>query len=216
MVEPIAHADAPQSEGKADAQAWQDSNESKPLPFWQSLRSDLIAQVPPEQRDKSPLRWALLGARVGATSPGFKVTMLYRVNHALVHRAGTPGKVLAGIINGATRFVYGSSIAPRARIHGGFVLPHPQGVTIGSEVVIGPRVWVFQYVTMGATYGKAGQPSIGADCRIHVGAVIGGPVKIGDGVVVTPNAFVQRNVPSQSMAVGVPANVFPRFAKPKA
>ena len=65
-------------------------------------------------------------------------------------------------------------------------------------------------------YGNVWQPTVGADCRIHSGAVIGGPVTLGDEVVVSPNSLVQRSVPSRSMAVGVPANVFPKFAKPGA
>ncbi len=95
-------------------------------------------------------------------------------------------------------------------------MPHPQGIMIGSGVVVGPRAWIFQNVTMGGTYGKDGEPTIGADCRIYTGAVIGGPVHLGDEVVVSPNSLVQRSVPSRSIAVGVPANVFPKFAKPKA
>jgi serine O-acetyltransferase len=71
-------------------------------------------------------------------------------------------------------------------------------------------------VTMGGTDGKDGEPTVGADCRIYTGAVIGGPITLGDEVVVSPNSLVQRSVPSRSMAVGVPANVFPKFAKPKA
>jgi serine O-acetyltransferase len=69
---------------------------------------------------------------------------------------------------------------------------------------------------MGGTEGKNGEPSLGADCRIHAGAVIGGPIKLGDEVVVSPNSLVQRSVPSRSLAVGVPANVYPKFGKSKA
>lgn len=219
MVEQTTNVEGPGAEQGSSSsektEEWRDEAEISPLPFWSGVRDDLIAQVPPEQRGMSIREWAWLAAKVSAISPGFKVTLLYRFNHVLVNRAGRTGRVAAGVINRITHFVYGASIAPRARIHGGLVLPHPQGIIIGSQVVIGPRTWLFQNVTMGATYGKAGQPSVGSDCRIHAGAVVGGPVKLGDRVVVSPNSFVQRSVPSCSLAVGVPANIYPRFSKPK-
>ncbi|HEY0466865.1 MAG TPA: hypothetical protein VGC79_21820 [Polyangiaceae bacterium] len=143
------------------------------------------------------------------------MAFLYRVNHALVNHAGPTGRVVAGIVSRATHIVYRSAIAPRARLHGGLVLPHPQGIIIGAGVVVGPRAWIFQNVTMGGTSGTDGEPVVGADCRIYTGAVIGGPIKIGDDVVVSPNSLVQRSVPSKSLAVGVPANVFPLFGKAK-
>jgi serine O-acetyltransferase len=210
-AEPSAEGLAPPSASKD----WHDADPSRAIPFWASLRDDVICQVPPEQRQLSAVGWAILSAKIALSSSGFKVTLAYRVNHTLVHRAGRPGRVLAGVISRATNTIFRSSIAPKARLHGGLVLPHPHGIMIGSGVVVGPRTWIYQNVTMGGTYGKAGEPTVGADCRIYTNAVIGGPVTVGDGVVVSPNSLVQRSVPSRSMAVGVPANVFPQFGKPK-
>jgi len=194
---------------------WNDRDSNRPVPFWDSVRADIIAHVPPDDRKRSALEWALTAAKIGLSSPGFKVTLAYRFNHALVNHVGPTGRVMAGVINKATYLIYRSAISPTARLHGGLILPHPQGVTIGSEVVVGPRTWIFQNVTMGGTYGKDGQPTVGADCRIYTGAVIGGPVTVGDEVVVSPNSLVQRSVPSGALAVGVPATVFPKFSKPK-
>ena len=144
--------------------------------------------------------------------PSADLCGLCSVSHC---RAGQPGRILAGFISRATSAIFRSSIAPKARIHGGLVLPHPHGLMIGAGVVVGPRAWIYQNVTMGGTYGKSGEPTVGADCRIYTNAVIGGPITVGDGVVVSPNSLVQRSVPSHSLAVGVPANVFPQFSKPK-
>jgi len=211
-------SEAAPTEGPASASPstdWREEDPTRPIPFWASLRDDVISQVPPDQRQLSTLGWALLTARIGLVSSGFQVTLAYRVNHTLVHRAGRPGRFLAGVISRATSTIFRSAIAPKARLHGGLVLPHPQGLMIGSGVVVGPRTWIYQNVTMGGTYGKTGEPTVGADCRIYTNAVIGGPVTVGDGVVVSPNSLVQRSVPSRSLAVGVPANVFPQFGKPK-
>ena len=45
------------------------------------------------------------------------------------------------------------------------ILPHPQGIVIGAGVVVGPRAWIFQNVTIGGGPGKIGVPVIGADGR---------------------------------------------------
>ena len=195
---------------------WSDIHASGPMPFWEYLRDDVVAHVPPGQRNRSASSWGWMAAKIALTSPGFKVTLLYRVNNQMVNRAGLAGKVAAGIIARATHVIFHSALAPTARLHGGLILPHPQGIVVGSGVVVGPRAWIFQNVTMGGTEGKSGEPRVGADCRIHAGAVIGGPVKLGDEVVVSPNSLVQRSIPRCSLAVGVPANVFPKFGKPKA
>jgi serine O-acetyltransferase len=195
---------------------WSDPNPNRPVPFWSSVRDDLAGHVSPSERPRTALRWALLAAKVGLTLPGFKVTCLYRLNHSLISHAGMPGKVAAGLVSRATHFIFHSAIAPDARLHGGLILPHPQGVTIGSRVVVGPRTWIFHNVTLASARGKPGEPALGSNCAVFTGAVISGPVVLGDGVIVSPNSLVQRDVPSFSLAVGVPANVFPKFTKPKA
>jgi len=213
MTQPQSTIDPP---SVGSPMAWNDTDSNRPVPFWSSVRADLIAQLPPNERQRSPLGWALAAAKIGISSPGFKVALVYRFNHALVNHVGPTGRIVAGVINKATHIIYHSAISPTARLHGGLVLPHPQGITIGTEVVVGPRTWIYQNVTMGGTGGRDGQPNVGADCRIYTGAVIVGPVVVGDEVVVSPNSLVQRSVPSGSLAVGVPAAVFPKFSKAKA
>jgi serine O-acetyltransferase len=175
------------------------------------LRQDLVAHVPPEQRNLSALGWALMVVRALLTSPGFTVTICYRFNHTISHHGGVVGRVVAKVVNWFVLHLYFCSIAPQARLHGGLLMPHPQGIIIGSRVVVGPRAWIFHNVTIGGIAGKDGEPTIGSDSRLRCGAVICGPYVIGDEVEVCPNSLVQRNVPGRSMVVGVPANVFPRF-----
>jgi serine O-acetyltransferase len=179
------------------------------------LRKDILAHVPPESHNRSFLGWVLVTVCIVLTSPGFKVTFFYRFNHTMCYYTGLVGRCLAAVINWVIYHLYFCSIAPRARLHGGLILPHPQGIIIGSRVVVGPWAWIYHNVTMGGAAGKDGEPRVGADARIRCGAVICGPCVIGDRVEICPNSLVQRNVPSRSMAVGVPANVYPRFAKPK-
>ncbi len=96
------------------------------------------------------------------------------------------------------RHWYGCAIAPSARLHGGLILPHPQGIVIGAGTVVGPHSWIFQNVTLGGGIGKTGMPHVGCEARIYTGAVIAGPVRVGDRVVVSANAVVSRDVPDRA------------------
>ena len=50
-------------------------------------------------------------------------------------------------------------------------------------------------------------PSIGSNVNIGAGAKILGPITVGDNVDIGANAVVIHSVPSNSVAVGVPARV---------
>ncbi|MCD2176131.1 serine acetyltransferase [Rhizobium sp. C4] len=93
----------------------------------------------------------------------------------------------------------------------GFVLPHPGGIVLGSSK-IGENVIVFQNVTLGArafdgAFDRATRPIIGNGVVIGAGAVVLGPVTVGDGATVAANSLVTRDVPAGATAIGVPAEV---------
>jgi serine O-acetyltransferase len=63
-------------------------------------------------------------------------------------------------------------------------------------------------VTVGLRHtGQRGAPVIGDRCDIGAGAKLLGDIRIGDDVAIGANAVVIRDVPSNSIAVGVPATV---------
>jgi serine O-acetyltransferase len=168
------------------------------VPFWAAVRLDVLAHVPPEGRGRSRRAWAVTVAAIVARSSGLRVVGLYRVGHAARHRAGLAGRVVAGLLFWWTRHAYGCSIASTARLHGGLILPHPQGIVIGGDAVVGPRAWIYQNVTIGGAPGKAGLPRVGADARIYAGAVLTGPITVGDNVLIGANAVVHRDVPPRT------------------
>ncbi len=102
----------------------------------------------------------------------------------------------AGLIGWTLRHTYGCTIAASARLYGGLTLPHPQNLVIGPGSVIGPYSWVFQNVTLGGVPGRAGLPRIGRDARIYPGAVLVGPIRVGDNVMIGANAVVDADVPA--------------------
>jgi serine acetyltransferase len=186
-----------------------DADPDRPVPFWASVRQDLVAHVPPSRRGQSRRRWVLTTAGIALCSSGFHVTLLYRLSHLVHRRLGRAGRVLAGLLSWGIRHLYGCSIAPTARLHGGMILPHPQGIVIGADVRVGPRAWIYQNVTLGGAPGKAGVPRVGADARIFCGAVLSGPITVGDHVMVGANAVVHRDVPDRTWVRCPPAEFSP-------
>lgn len=180
----------------ADPAPWADPAPGRPVPFWAALAADVVAHVPPALRVRSRASWAVLTLKLVLMSSGLHVTMIYRVAHASRPRLWPAGWMLSAAIFWATRHAYGCSIAPSSRLHGGLILPHPQGIVVGAGVELGPRAWIYQNVTLGGSPGREGFPRAGSDARFYAGAVVAGPVVLGDGVIVGANAVVTRDVPS--------------------
>lgn len=99
----------------------------------------------------------------------------------------------------------------RAVIGDGLVLPHPGGVVLGSAS-IGEDVIIYQNVTLGARsfdpgYTLSRRPTIGSRVVLGSGAVVLGPVTVGDGATVAANSLVLSDVPPGCTVIGVPAQV---------
>lgn len=95
-----------------------------------------------------------------------------------------------------------------ARIGGGLLIPHPNGIVIHPAAEIGVNCLIFQQVTIGAAGGKArGTARIGGHVDIGAGAKILGPVQIGDHTVIGANAVVVQDIPDGATAVGIPARI---------
>ena len=99
--------------------------------------------------------------------------------------------------------VTGADIPLGCRIGGGLLVPHPNGVVIHCDVVIGPNCLIFQQVTLGFT--GSGVPRLGGHVDVGAGAKVVGLVHIGDHALIGANAVVLRDVPAGATAVGVPA-----------
>lgn len=90
---------------------------------------------------------------------------------------------------------------------GGLLLPHPNGVVIHHEALIGPNCLIFQQVTIGRGHISGSVPQIGGRVDIGAGAKILGAVKIGDHARIGANAVVLQDVPEGKTAVGIPAAI---------
>lgn len=107
--------------------------------------------------------------------------------------------------------VTGADIPLNTNIGGGLIMPHPNGIVIHPDVVIGPNCLIFQQVTLGSR-GEGGVPVIGGHVDIGAGAKILGGVRIGDHALIGANAVVLCDVPAHSVATGIPATIKQRHS----
>lgn len=102
--------------------------------------------------------------------------------------------------------VTGADIPINTKIGGGLLIPHPNGIVIHPEAVIGPNCLIFQQVTIGVR-GVTKPPVIGGHVDIGAGAKLIGELHIGNHAKVGANAVVLTDIPSGRVAVGIPAKI---------
>ena len=177
--------------------------------FSSAMLADVLAHLPEGRRPSVAFGRARAAVVVLLRSPGFRMTLLYRVSYLLRNRLGPIGRVPSAILYWIIRHHYGCSIAPTAKLHGGLIFPHPQGIVIGPDALVGPRAWIFQNVTIGGSPNREGLPTIGADARIFPGAVVVGPIQVGRNVAIGANSVVTKNVPAASRVRPASVEVMP-------
>lgn len=89
---------------------------------------------------------------------------------------------------------------------GGVRLIHPFAITVNANAHIGKNATIYKGVTIGVVNkGKRkGNPVIGDNVIIYSNASIVGNIHIGDNVQICPGAFVDFDVPCDSIVVGNP------------
>lgn len=103
--------------------------------------------------------------------------------------------------------VTGADIPLGARIDGGLMIPHPNGIVIHPQARIGPNCLLFQQVTLGTGGPIPGAPVLEGHVDIGAGAKILGGVTIGRHAKIGANAVVLADVAPGMTAVGIPARV---------
>jgi serine O-acetyltransferase len=103
--------------------------------------------------------------------------------------------------------VTGAEIDLGTQIDGGLLIPHPNGIVIHPNAVIGPNCLIFQQVTLGAGGPIPGCPRLGGHVDVGAGAKILGGVTVGDHARIGANAVVLSDVPAGATAVGIPARI---------
>lgn len=144
--------------------------------------------------------------------PGLHVLYFHRLAHWFWNRNL---KTLGRAISHVGRFLTGIEIHPGARLGQGLFIDHGTGVVIGETSEIGEDVTIYQGVTLGGTSleKKKRHPTIGKGVVIGAGATILGPIKVGDNSRIGSGSVVVKEVPPNSLVVGVPGQVIYRDGK---
>ena len=138
--------------------------------------------------------------------PGVHALVFHRAAHAMWRRGW---KIPARLLSHVSRFFTGIEIHPAAKLGPGLFIDHGMGVVIGETAEVGENVTLLQGVTLGGTSLKREKrhPTLGDNVVVGAGAKIIGGFKIGDGSRIGAGSVVVREVPTNSVVVGVPGRV---------
>lgn len=141
--------------------------------------------------------------------PGLHAIWMHRIAHRL-WRHGS--KLLARLISHLARGLTGIEIHPAAKIGRRVFIDHGMGVVIGETAVIGDDVTLYHGVTLGGTSleKKKRHPTVGDRVTIGAGAKILGDITVGSDSRIGANAVVVKDVPPNSVVVGIPGQAVHR------
>ncbi len=138
---------------------------------------------------------------------GFHAILIHRFTH-LLWKLRIP--FIPRLLSQITRFLTGIEIHPGAKIGKGFFIDHGMGVVIGETTEIGNNCVLFHNVTLGGTGKHKGKrhPTMGNNVMIGTGAILLGPIKVGNNVRIGANTFIlMQDVPDNTTVVGTPGRI---------
>ena len=179
--------------------------------LFQAIRSDVRRELGFLKR-RTPLTatWVILFGK------GLHIMYVYRLfswaYRALVKNKAT-WRLIKPLFEVAYRvtafFVYnfkGIEIPYQATIGPGLRLVHPYSIILAPQTSIGENCTIFHDVSCGVNHlDRSGYPRIGDNVVLYPGARVIGNVAVGSTVIVGANSVVVRDIPSNSIAVGAPA-----------
>lgn len=171
------------------------------------------------------MRYLLEDIKVNSSFVSILVLTVYRFGNFVHYSIKIPGirqifKLLYSILDlFIVKGLAGSEIPAKCRIGKGLILPHPTGIIIHEDAVIGENVYMLHQVTLGMNSPKSpnhGAPILQDSVKIGAGAKIIGKVTLGEGAKVGANAVVMQDVPQFRTAVGIPARIVSKKQADKA
>lgn len=138
------------------------------------------------------------------------VTAFRLAQHA--HGEGPPpwwSRPVAAAYRVMVEWVLGIEIPPAVTAGPGLAIWHGVGLVVHSNSTLGAGVTLRQGVTIGATDDGADAvaPVLGDRVSVGVGALILGPIHVGDDAVIGAGSVVIEDVPAGATVVGNPARV---------
>ena len=162
--------------------------------MFDNLRADFNAY---ERRWGAQGLWVMVVYRFGRWRYGVRPAVLRKLCSGSYH-------VLYKLVQIAT----GIELPCEVPVGRNFVIDHFGGIVVSGYASFGDDCRIRNGVVVGlARMDEKTAPRIGHRVDIGAGAKLLGPITIGDDVVIGANAVVLCDVPSNSLAVGVPAVV---------
>lgn len=110
---------------------------------------------------------------------------------------------------------FGIQIPPETKIGEGFRISHFGTIVVNPAAQIGKNFNIAQGCLIGNSQGKrGGVPTIGDNVCMNANSIIVGGAKIGNNVLIAPGAFVNFDVPDNSIVIGNPGQIVPQTSSP--
>lgn len=138
--------------------------------------------------------------------PGVHALWIHRVAHDLWTNDAT---FSARVLSHLNRFVTGIEIHPGATVGRRVVIDHGMGVVIGETATIGDDCLLYKGVVLGGVSlsRSVRHPQLKAGVVVGSNACILGAIEIGERARIGSGSVVVRPVPADATVVGVPARV---------
>ena len=111
----------------------------------------------------------------------------------------------------------GIQIPYQTKIGEGLMFAHWGTIVVNPAVQIGKNFQIAHGCLIGNAKGKhKGVPIIGNNVQMKANSIIVGGVRVGDNVMIAPGAFVNFDVPDNSIVIGNPGKIITRKSSPTA
>lgn len=134
------------------------------------------------------------------------LTFVKEYRSVLYFRLGKISKLISIFAPGEKMLFMASQDSKKVGL--GIVIHHGHSTRIGAKA-IGKDCQIWHNVTIGAnrSHVENSRPTIGNNVKITTGAIVLGPINVGDNVVIAAGAVVTKNVPNNCVVVGNPAYI---------
>lgn len=163
------------------------------------IKADLYRYVPKP--------YSFFNLLVGFRTQGFRYMFFRRKLHLCGQM--NPIRFFYWIMMRHYMYKYGFQIA--GKIGKGFFIGHFGTIVTHQDVILGDNCNISHGVTIGVTRrgSQMGAPLIGDEVWIGAGAILVGKISIGKNVLIAPGAFVNFDVPPNSIVIGNPGLIKP-------
>lgn len=167
--------------------------------MFEGVREDIRAM-----RERDPA--ARSGIEAFLCYPGLHAVWLHRIHHWLWnHRL----RLLARVLAHGARAVTGVEIHPGAQLGRRVTIDHGMGVVIGETAEVGNDVHLYSGVVLGGVSRQRGKrhPTIEDGVVIGAGAILLGPIRVGERARIGAGVVVRTDIPPQATVVASPPTI---------